>query len=467
MRKFNYLICIASLLLSALFTSCQEDDIVQVDSAPEFFDTGEKISSLPGLMVNLQSRIEDQAGIKSIRLLYEPWFLDKTIVKDSLPETYELNYAFQIPEDEEEGTSHALELIAENSGGIITRQIIEISLDADFENPVLTIQSPDDNATVQIGEGNEIMFELNLTDNKSLAKLKIESDVLNETIDLTGSSFTYNKSLNIEDAAIYEFVFTLSDAAGNTTTTSTTINVVEDLNFIDMYLADDSERISFNTALTGYPYPAQGSTSANEQGYVFSIDYLAEEDNTGVYFVAQKSGFGPFSFGANPEEEGELIIGADSNLTPIILEEKGYYNISMDLRDLSYKVTPIAATSPENVNSGFTGVYITGSGLKVNGVDITRFNPANSSASLNINPDFQYRYSGDLEFNEESGQFIFIGNQVNYSIFWRLNSGAIESANALVPQGGNNCAFTTQYEGEYTVVVDIFLNTFTIAKKSE
>ncbi|MFI8379154.1 hypothetical protein [Leeuwenhoekiella sp. NPDC079379] len=460
-KHFYFLVsCLALIILMG----CSDDDNVNVDSTPEFADLISEISSLPGQTFNLEAIINDPAGIKSIRLHYEPWFLDKTISKDSLPTSYTLNYSFKIPEDALNDSSHTISITAENAGGVTTQREVVVSLDADITAPQIAFVSPANASTVQIGEGDEILLDINLTDNKSLGEFKIESDILNETIELSEKSANYNKSINIEQPGLYIFNITLTDKAGNTVTSTRSVNVVDELNFLQMFLADQAEPSAFDNAISGYPYVADASTVSGEEGFVFTIKYFADSANKEVRFVAQQTGFGPFTFGGDANTPGNLVIGSDASVSPIIISEPGYYDIKMDLRDLTYTVNSITATAPANIASGFTGVYATGSGLLVDGVAITRFNPSQSSAPLKVDPDFQYRYSAELEFTAETGQFIFIGNQVNYSIFWRLNSGDIEAASTIVPQGGSNCAFSEQYEGTYKLTVDIFLNTMTITK---
>ena len=457
----RFSLLVLSIALFAIM-GCQEDDTPNVDSSPEFVNLESALSSLPGLTVNFQASISDPAGIKSIRLLYEPWFLDKTIRKDSLPETYDLNYAFQVPGDAVEGSSHTIEVIAENSGGVTTSQNITVTLDADIDAPQITINSPSNNATILIGDGDELNIDLNFTDNQDLASFSVSSDILNETVDLDGTSATYTQSLDITEPALYTFTFTLTDSAGNTTTSTRAVNVVEDLSFLNMYLADDTGITSFDNSLSGYPYATTSSTIAGEEGYVFTVNYYAPAANTGVYFVAQQSGFGPFAFGASEDNPGELVIGSDNSISPIVLGARGYYEIQMDLRDQSYEVTPIADPGSPNI-AGFTGVYATGTGISIDGQAINQYNPA-TSAPLTIDPDNPFRYAAELLFNESNGSFIFVGNQANYGVFWRVNNGPIETTSAIVRQGGVECNFSQQYGGVYRLTVDIFLNTFVITQ---
>lgn len=450
------------LAIPFLLVCCQNDDLPDVNSQPEFNNLVQNISSLPGQTFTMQATISDPSGIKSISLIYEPWFLNKTIRKDSLPENYELNYSFRVPDDAIENTTHTIVVVAENVGGITTEEEIVVTLNADIESPEILVNSPADGATVLIGDEDEIFFDINLTDNQELSELVIESDIFTETVMLSGGNSTYTNSINIDTPGLYTFNFTVTDAAGNTSTASSSVNVVDELSFINMYLVDTSSQSDFNAALSGYPYVTTPSTLPDEEGFVFTVRYYAEADNTEVRFVAQNTGFGPYTFGANPSNEGELIIGSDNTVSPIVLPAVGYYDITMSLIDLSYSVTPITGIGSPDI-AGFTGVYATGTGLSINGQAINAYNPA-ASAPLTVDPNNPFRYSATIVFNEANGSFILVGNQENWGVFWRMNNGAIESTTAIVPQGGVECGFATQYSGNYLLTVDIYLNTFRISQ---
>lgn len=465
MKTTNFFYRIFFCLTFIFITSCSDDDdTINVDSTPEFASIVNTISSLPGSTVVFQAELTDPAGIRSVRLQYEEWFLDKIITLDSLPQNYALNFSFLVPVDADDTVAHTIVITGENAGGVQTQQEIIVTLDADFDNPEIEVLSPTNNSTVQIGDGDEVIIELNLTDNQSLAELTIESSVFTETVSLTGTAATYTANVNIDDPGLFTFNFTLTDAAGNEATTTRSVNVVDELNFLNMFLADDTSSSSFTDALAGYPFDAESSTVPGEEGFVFTIQYFADEDNKEVRFVAQKSGFGPFTFGADPDVENALIIGSDATVSPIVLGARGYYEITMDLRDSSFSTEMITAVPPANINENFTGVYVVANqNLRVNGEDLTGFGPANNpSPLLTVDPDFEFRYSGVMEFTGSTGSFIFLGTDQNFSIFWRVNNGNIEEASRLVPQGGSNCAFAIQYEGTYEVTVDIFLNTMTI-----
>lgn len=453
---------VSFLAISLVLVGCQDDDVPSVDSAPSFTSLVQEISSLPGQTFTMQATITDPAGIKSVSLQYEPWFLDKTILRDPVTETYELNYSFLVPEEATEGTTHTILLTAENVGGVATTQEVTVTLDADIDAPQIVINSPADGATVLIGDGEEISFDLNITDNQSLSEFTVASDVFTETVAITGNSTSYTNGIDIEEPGVYTFTFTAVDVAGNSISESTTVSVVDELSFLNMYLADTNNTAAFTSSLAGYPYATTPSTEAGEEGFVFSIRYYAESANTGVRFVAQNTGFGPYAFGSNGTDDGQLIIGSDESVAPIVLPETGYYDISMSLLDLTYTVTAVGDLGTPDI-AGFTGVYATGTGMVIDGQAIDAYNPV-AAAPLTVDPNNPFRYSATIEFSSDNGSFILIGNQENWGVFWRLDNGDIEETTALVPQGGVECSFTTQYSGSYLLTVDIHTNSFRITQ---
>ena len=142
----------------AIIIGCSDDDSVNVSSSPEFQSLQDDISSLPGQTFIFEGLISDPAGIKSVNIKYEPWFLNKTIVKDSLPETYDLSYKFKIPEDAVENSSHIIPITITNAGDkTVTREVV-VTLDLDITKPVIQIHKPINGATVLIGNGIEVNF---------------------------------------------------------------------------------------------------------------------------------------------------------------------------------------------------------------------------------------------------------------------------------------------------------------------
>lgn len=443
----------------AILLGCSDDDKpLVVDSSPLFESLQEQISSLPGLTFTFKAVVTDPAGINAVNIKYEEWFLDKTIIKNDNPESYEINYQFKVPEDAIANSTHIIPIKIINAGGNETTQNVEVTLNQDVSSPQIDAISPANESTVLIG--NAIEFNINVTDN-NLSEFKIESDVLNETLPISGTDYNYINAINIEEPGTYTFDITVTDTSGNSSSETVSVNVAEELNFLTMFITDSNAPDFADSYFAGLPIAGTGSTEPEEEGFVFSFRHYAATDNAEVYFIPQPASFDPFAFGRDPSEDGKLVLASMEDILPIILPNIGYYDINIDLRNLSYTVSAIATPEDPMNNVGFDGVFVTGSGISVDGQDITEFNPA-TSAPMQMDPNNPQRYSATIEFIGTNVSFIFIGNQASYSVFWRVNNGPITTTTAIVPQGGVECTSDIQYSGSYKLTVDVFLNTFTI-----
>ena len=456
--KLLYIFCLIVVVVSC------NDDSVKVDSTPEFSSFLEKISSLPGERVTFEAVISDPAGVKSVNIKYETWFLDKTIVKDSLPDIYKLAYSFQVPDDAEEFSVHTIPVTITNAGDVTTTKEVVITLDKDITAPVITINSPVDNSTVLIGAGDEINFNIDLAD-RELSEFKIESDILNETIALTGASYNYAKSLDVTSPGSYTFNITVKDATGNESTSSVTVNIVTDLQFPAMYLTDETSDAALNQDIFGIPFSTTASQAAGENGYVFTARYYSKTANSEVRFIPQQGSFEPFSFGASANDAGKLTLGSDATVSPIVVPGVGYYEITMDVRDLSYSVTPYTPT-----DAAFDQVYVLGRGIFVDATTSTCTKNSdgttqcwhfNSGKPFTQDSSNQYLWTIDVTIkdqpNDNGGNgFILNANPSGWAPFWRTNP---EDRSMAVPGGGGNYIFEdSALDKDYTFIFDTHLN---------
>lgn len=452
------LLCIICLML--VIVSC-DDDSVSVDSTPEFISFVGEISSLPGQTLTFKGVVSDPAGVKSIDIKYEPWFLDKTIVKDSLPDIYELGYNFKVPEDAEMNSVHNIPITVANVGGNIVTSNVVVTLDLDIDNPVIQVASPIDNATVLIGSGNEIELDINVTDT-NLAEFKIESSVLNETIAVSGQSYNYKKSLDIANLGKYEFTITATDAAGNVQTATVSVNVLDELLFDVMYITDVTSDSDLNADLFGIPYNTEASSASTEDGYVFTAKYYSPQANSEVRFIPQQGSFAPYSFGSS--SSGKLVLGNDASVSPIVVPGVGYYEITMDLRDQSYTVTPYtpADTAFDQIYILGTGVYIdaTTSTCTKNSDGTTQCWHFNSGKPFTQDSSNQYLWTIDVSVKDEPTQnnngFILNANAAGWAPFWRVEA---DNPSTTVPNGGANYIFDdSALNKDYTYIFDTHLN---------
>jgi len=462
MRNTKTKLLFISFLL--LLLNCSDDDAISVDSTPEFNSVENSVSSLPGETFTFKGVVSDPAGIKSVNISYEPWFLNKTIVKDSLPKSYNISYNFKVPNDAIANSTHTIPIIVTNAGNVNSTQNIVITLDKDIAKPQINITSPIDASTVLIGSNNEINLDIAVTD-RELSEFKIESDILNETIAITGTSYNYKKSLNITNPNKYTFKISATDASGNVSTKTVSVNVLNNLSFDVMYVTDVTDEALLSSDLFGIPYTTSASTASTEDGFVFTAKYYSKSVNSEVRFLAQKTSFSPFSFGAI-NNSGGLALGNSSSVNPIVLPSIGYYEIKMDLRDSSYKITPYTPS-----DTAFDQVYIIGTGVYIDDTTSTCTNNATGAATcwnfasgkpFTKDSNNNYLWTIDVSLKNEvsnngANGFILNANPAGWSPFWRLDDGV--DPEATVPNGGTNFVFPdSALDKDYTFTFDTHLN---------
>ncbi|XCF07797.1 hypothetical protein ABI125_08025 [Tamlana crocina] len=460
---------IASLLL--LVIGCSDDDSVKTDSVPEVTLLTKSISSLPGETFIIKGTLVDPAGVQSVNLKYEPWFLDKTIIKnDSVYKTYELDYKFKVPEDAIEGSQHTILITVTNQGGNQSTENLVVTLDQDIASPTVQINNPTNGATVLIGDGIEIELDIAVAD-QELAEFKIESTVLNETMPISGTSYVYSNSLDISNPGKYDFTITVTDASGNTTTEMVYVNVLNELLFDVMYVADVSDNAALNTDLFGVPYATEASTATGEDGYVFTARYYAATEDAELRFIPQKGSFEPYAFGAG-EAPGVLAIGTDSTVSPIVLPQVGYYEVTIDVKNLTYTVNTYTPT-----DDAFDQVYILGRGVFVgnsstcvnNTTGATQCWHFNSGKPFSVDSNNPYLWTLDISVDDQPNDegangFILNANASGWAPFWRVDDAA--DPEATVPGGGANYVFPDDALGkDYKVVFDTHLNRLTLLER--
>jgi hypothetical protein len=463
--KTTKAILLIFLSIFAIIIGCSDDESDKVDSTPVFQSLVDEISTLPGQTFTLMGVVSDPAGIRSVNMKYEPWFLDKTISKkDSLFDTYNLSYKFKVPADAIENSSHTISITVTNNGGVSITKDVLVTLDQDITNPSIQILKPINGATVLIGSGIEVDFDVIVTD-AELAEFKIESSILNESIPITGTSYNYKKALDVDIEGTYVFTITATDVSGNEEVKTVSVNVLNELLFDAMYITDVTNDAALNSDIFGIPYVSEPSTVVGEDGNVFTARYYSPAANTKVRFLPQKTSFQPYTFGANPSVPGALVLGTGSDVDPIILPEVGYYEIKMDLRDQSYTVTPY---SPTDVP--YDQVYILGRGIFVGDSSVCTNNTDGSTICWHFksgkpfNKDASNSFLWTLDVSvadqpDDAGAngFILNANPAGWAPFWRVDNAA--DPEATVPGGGANYVFPDEALGkDYTFTFDTHLN---------
>ena len=447
-----------------ILISCDEDSVPKVDTVPELISFEETISSLPGETITFEGVVSDPAGIKSVNIKYEPWFLDKTITIDSLPDIYNLAYRFRVPDSEEEFSVHPIPITFTNVGNEETSTQVTVTLDKDTTLPVIDVKSPTDGATILAGSGSGVTFNVDVTD-RELAEFKIESAVLSETLAISGATYNYNKTLSDVDPGSYTFEITVTDAAGNSSSATLSLSIVTDLQFSTMYLTDETNDAALNQDLFGIPFNTEGSEAAGEDGFVFTGRYYSTAANSEVRFIPQGASFEPFAFGSDPNDPGKLVLGNDATVNPIVIPGVGYYEVTMDVRDLSYTVTEYTPT-----DDAFDQVYILGRGIEVDGAGSTCANNAdgsnqcwnfNSGKPFTKDSNNNFLWTANVTVRDEPNDagangFILNANTEGWAPFWRTDAA---DRSITVPGGGSNFVFDeSALDADYTFIFDTHLN---------
>jgi hypothetical protein len=450
----------------AIIIGCNDDDSVSVDSTPEFQTILQEISSLPGENFTFEGIVTDPAGIKSVNFKYAPWFLDKTIVKDSLPDSYTISYKFKVPADAQEFSVHTIPVTITNAGNVAVTRDVVVTLDKDISAPTIAINSPINGATILIGDGDEIELNIDLSD-RELSEIKIESSLLSETMAISGSTYNYSSSIDVTEEGDYTFTITATDATGNERTATVSVSVVSDLQFNAMYLTDETTDAALNQDLFGIPFSTIDSQASGEDGYVFTGRYYSKAANSEVRFVPQQGSFAPFTFGADPNTPGKLVLGQDASVSPIIIPGVGYYEIAMDIRDLSYTVTSYTPT-----DTAYGQIYLLGTGNYTDTTTSTCTNNNDGSAQcwhFNSGKPFtqdssnQYLWTIDVSVKDEpstagNNGFILNANPAGWAPFWRVDVNGGDPSRTI-PGGGNNYVYDeSALNKDYTFIFDTHLN---------
>lgn len=457
-------ICFLLIMVSAVL-SCSDDDTPSVDSSPGIQLSTPIIESFPNTKFTVSATITDPAGLKSVHLQNDEWLLNKTINLEGSPKEYSLQYKFTVPSDEPVNSEHTITLSVVNIGNKVTELSVPVKLTLDVTPPTIVLSKPSDEGSYIVNADDgaiEFKIDASVSDDKALSTLVVKSAALglDETVNLSGTSSPYTKEIDFNTPGSYEISFQVSDATGNTTTTTRKIKLIEALQFDKMFLTDVFSTEALTSDLFGVPMKMTASTVPSEAGYVFTTRYYAAAGGTEIKFIPQESVFDPFVFGANPDVENGLLLGESA--PPIVLPAKGYYEIKVDLQEMEYTTT---AYSPSDAVQ--SGMYMAGRGY-----DGQNWDPSAATA-MTKNPLNAYEYSLETTLYFDQGgtpgtvQWIFIHSQSWNLPYWRFDS-AIPTR--VIPsigsdQGGTNVNIVVPTPTQYKITFDYHLNTIKAVKK--
>ena len=445
--KQNYLLFVSIMLL--LLVGCKDDNESSYpdSAAPEIVVKRNELYSLPNRKFVIKADLKDDLGLKCLQISIPEFYLDKEITfpTNELVTECELAYEFLAPADTKGTDTFKVNLLLTDvSGNSVTKELT-LHLDGDFNAPSLSNVKPTDGSVIFQSEDMQLDISFNVTDVTGIDSVIVTVDDLkiNEKIKVGGQKeYTFEKTFAIpSDLKSYEIIITTVDnfIEPNKKSQSIKFSVADGLT--EMYLAD----VPVSTDLTEDIFGVPMYYHKKKDG-IFTFKYYADRDNKEIYFLGQETSFEPHCFGS--PEEGKLENSTSAQ--PVILPQKGYYEISVDVSTMSYTATQYTPTS-----TVYDPARITICG---NGMALGDWDPNNTDLLLSANPDNPYQLGRTLTLTG-GDVAITITSPGWGSPFWRLDENGI-----TVLLGGANFSYKGA-EGTYKFIMDTELERATLVKE--
>ena len=415
------------LSAAAFFSGCSDDDAYKdVDGqSPTLELTSDHVRTLTGYEFKIAGKITDKDGIRSIQLKCSELYLDKMIDLSSIYSEplyeYDLNYGFTIPA-KTEGDSFTVKVAVTDLGGRVSENNVLITMDGDYTKPILSpstgLFSTDINIVLSEGTSKKFKFtakdegesdrglgylELRVPDLDILERVEMEEEgIKNGTLECT-VTFPSDKT------GTYPLTICAADWLGNITEKEYTVLVSKVEDYKNLYLVDFEG--TDNTLLTGddiWGIPMPIERTAN---FTYKARYYSAAPDTPIRFVSSKLNFN-VCFGDDKNAPGKLT-GISEDVQPIILPEKGYYEIVMNTEEGTYAVKkyipdnePLIEGSDQiayNPDDGGREEYKFKLGLVGDGFDGApgwNDNPTSKVYSLTQDTDNPYIFTAELVFSK-------------------------------------------------------------------
>ena len=147
-----------------------------------------------------------------------------------------------------------------------------------------------------------------------------------------------------------------------------------------------------------------------------------------------------------------------TDATPVLLEEEGYYEITVDPANLTYEVCQYTPSSEIFVSDESRPLIVVGHGMTAETADITwTVDTSNQNAWLHNDPENPYILTKDVELTGSDIQIVISG--AGWSPFWRLDANGVAVFNA-----GTEHTYTGAV-GYYTLKLDTELSRLSVIRK--
>lgn len=406
MKKQILNLTLWTLVITVLcFSSCkQEDAFVDVDGQNPIMElTTDHIRTEYGKQFTLTGKISDKDGLKTIQLVCLDLDLEKTIdlqaIYDEIKYEYNLSYKFTMPENLS-ANEFTIKVIVTDLGGRTTEQNVRITPDGDSTAPVISEVNPADPIVYILLTGDDVHnLSFKVTDDKGLDYVGIVIPELNvNDIEQTESegvkelSFVKTYSLPFENKE-YNVEITAVDLLGNSQNYAYKIIASNTIDYDQVYMVDFVDNDEFASYVWG-----SHVTMTRTKAYTYTATYYSH-GNAQLRFTVSNTNFDT-CYGESKTTSGVLTMN-DEDMQPVVIQEAGYYDITIDVLNLTYSVSKHAASI---IDYGQLTVY--GQGWE--GAESGVWTPA-STFIMDQNDKNKAFYSAEITMTEDGGSGFCIG----------------------------------------------------------
>lgn len=336
MKNIKSAICTVLIAIVAIvISSCNNE---YDDVAPGSYINTERIETFPGDTVSVIGTVSNGSPISLVSLVCEAWGIehiyDRTTYNDNV-----FNYEYRLIVPQNATFNQALTVTTKCKNGKTTVREIPISFLPDTSVPVVT---PAFNSQVGLDfdtESQKAVWNIAFTvmDDRLLksVNLSIPSLLYDETIELSGRSTSFKKTIELLSVGSYPCIITIEDAAGNKSVSNVEVMVMLSetenpiLDYPGMYVVDANENP--DDYINGY------YRWMDRKGeYQYEGKFYAATDNARIYFTPERSLDGDL-YGVSPYVSSKLM-NNNGYVVPVAIDKAGYYGIWIDLQAHSYSI---------------------------------------------------------------------------------------------------------------------------------